>query len=194
MLPLGPRAPAPHRRLRFPWPSAPPSPRRKPPSTPRARSTAPTRAASRHGQGGRITTIDGVAREPGDRRLHLRQGAALRSARSTATIACTSPPCASAPRARARFARVSWNDALDLIAERLAAMRATRRRRVDPAALLRRFERPADPGRHRRDALPPPRRVAARAHGVRGADRRGQQRALRQDGRRSSTRTIPTRG
>ena len=47
--------------------------------------------------------------------------------------------------------------------------------------LLRRLERPADAGQHRRAAVAPLRHVAARAHGVRGADRRGQHGALRQD-------------
>ena len=47
--------------------------------------------------------------------------------------------------------------------------------------LLRRLERPADAGHHRRAAVPAPRHVAAGAHGVRGADRRGQHGALRQD-------------
>ena len=47
-----------------------------------------------------------------------------------------------------------------------------RRRRSDPALLLRRLERPADAGHQRRAAVPRVRHVAARAHGLRGADRR----------------------
>ena len=41
---------------------------------------------------------------------------------STATIGCTSLPCARA-KGQGRFTRVSWNDALDRIAERLTAIR-----------------------------------------------------------------------
>ena len=48
------------------------------------------------------------------------------------------------------------------------------RRRSDPAVLLRRLERPAHAGHQRRDAVPRLRHVAAGAHGLRRADRRGQ--------------------
>ncbi len=52
----------------------------------------------------------------------------------------------------------------------------------DPAALLRRIERVPDAGLRRRDPVPPLRHLAAVEDGVRGADRRGQPRSLRQDG------------
>ena len=64
---------------------------------------------------------------------------------------------------------------------RFEQAKADARRRVDPALLLRRLERPADAGQHRRAAVAPLRHVAARAHGLRGADRRRQHGALRQD-------------
>ena len=54
-------------------------------------------------------------------------------------------------------------------------------RRVDPALLVRRIERPADAGQPGRDAVAPVRHVASGAHALRGADRRGQHGALRQD-------------
>ena len=54
-------------------------------------------------------------------------------------------------------------------------------RRSDPAVLLRRLERAAHAGHARRRPLPPVRHVAARAHRVRGADRRRSAGALRQD-------------
>ncbi len=54
-------------------------------------------------------------------------------------------------------------------------------RRVDPALLLRRVERTADPGHERRDAVSPARRVAPRPHGLRRPDRRGQHGDVRQD-------------
>jgi tetratricopeptide (TPR) repeat protein len=55
------------------------------------------------------------------------------------------------------------------------------RRGGDPSVQLRRLERPAHTGQHRRDAVAPLPHVAARAHGLRGADRRRQHGALRQD-------------
>ena len=68
-------------------------------------------------------------------------------------------------------------------AHRRPAARGARRvrRRGHPALLVRRLERPAHAGHERRRALPPARRVAARAHGVRGGHRRRQPGALRQD-------------
>ena len=68
-----------------------------------------------------------------------------------------------------------------LIARAAGEARETVGRRVDPALLLRRIERPADAGHERRDAVPPARRLASGAHGVRRADRRRQRSALRQD-------------
>ena len=58
------------------------------------------------------------------------------------------------------------------------------RRRGDPAVLLRRLERLAVAGHDRRAPLPAARRLAARAHGLRRADRTRGDRPLRQDGGR----------
>ena len=65
-------------------------------------------------------------------------------------------------------------------------------RRVDPSLLVRRIERTADAGHQRRHALPPPGRLAARAHGVRGGNRRGQRCACTERWRRSPTWTSAT--
>ena len=59
-----------------------------------------------------------------------------------------------------------------------------RRRGSDPAVLLWRIERTADAGHQRRGAVPRVRHVAAGAHGLRGADRRRQPGAVREDARR----------
>ncbi len=63
------------------------------------------------------------------------------------------------------------------------AVGARRRRRRDhPAALLRRLERVPDPGLRRCDPVSSSRHVAAAAHRMRGAHRRGQSWPVRQDG------------
>ncbi len=86
------------------------------------------------------------------------------------------------PKGEGRFERISWDEALDLAAARLRRGAGALRGGVDPPLLLRRLERPADPGHHRRPPLPPDRRLAARAHGLRRALGTGGHRALRQDG------------
>ena len=68
------------------------------------------------------------------------------------------------------FTRVTWDEALDQIAERMRADPRHDRRRSDPALLLRRLERPADAGHERRDAVP--RRSARRGWRGRCAPRR----------------------
>ena len=55
------------------------------------------------------------------------------------------------------------------------------RRLLDSAVFIRRLERAADAGQHRRAAVAAIRHLAAGANAVRGADRRGQSGALRQD-------------
>ena len=99
------------------------------------------------------------------------------------------------PKGEGTFRRVSWNDALDLRRRALRRPSATSpaaRRSCRSATAAR----TASSRRTRADAMFFRRLGAARlaAHGLRGADRRGQRRALRQDGRRSSTRTTPRRG
>ena len=116
-------------------------------------------------------------REPRHRRLHLRQGPRASPSTSTARSACLTRR---APRRKGegRFER-------DLLGRgarprRGAASGDARaaRRRGDPALLLRRLERLAHPGHDRRPPLPPARRVAARAHGLRGARRGAPPRGL----------------
>ena len=51
------------------------------------------------------------------------------------------------------FSRVSWQEALDFIAERMAQIRDREGGGGDPAVLLRRIERAADAGHERRAAL-----------------------------------------
>ena len=91
------------------------------------------------------------------------------------------PAVRKGPKGSGWFERVSWDDALD--AHRRAAARGARRvrRRGDPALLVRRLERAADAGHERRRALPPARRLAARAHRLRRRHRRRQPGAVRQD-------------
>ncbi len=131
-------------------------------------------------QHGRIVEIDGSKQEPGHRRIHLREGAEVRRARVRPRPPALSRPSGRAARAKASSARHVGRSAR---ARRRAVRRrrSARRRRIDPALLVRRIERPADAGQPRRAAVAAVRHVAARAHGVRRADRRGQPGALRQD-------------
>ena len=64
-------------------------------------------------RGGRITKIDGGTANEVTRRLHLRQGAALRSAASTATIGCCYPAIRRGAKGEGKFVRATWDDALD---------------------------------------------------------------------------------
>ena len=105
------------------------------------------------------------------------------------------PAVRTGPKGRGEFARVTWDEALDLIAERDArgARRASAPRRSCPIyyggsnGLL--TQRPRG-----RAVLPALRRLAARAHGVRRADRRGGHGDVRQDGRRRLRGLRRTRG
>ena len=140
------------------------------------RSTAPTACSlSVTVRDGKIVEIDGGAREPRHARVHLRQGAAVRRARLRRR-----PPALSRRCARAR------RDTADVHARRRGTRRSSsiasaddecRRRTGAP----RRSCRSATADRtacSRRTASTrcssAARRVAARAHGVRGADRRRQ--------------------
>ena len=159
---------------------APPeSHRRRPP----VRSTVRTPAASTSRvRGGRVTKIDGSTENHDHRRLHLREGAALRRARLRRRPAALSGGPHAARRAQGQFKRVTWDDALDLIAERMrdGARAAAGGEAILPLCyggsngLLTQDNVDAHP-------VPAPRRVAAGAHRVRGADRRGEPGALRQD-------------
>ncbi len=56
------------------------------------------------------------------------------------------PAVRKGPKGQGVFTRVTWTEALDHIAARMIEIRDRRRRRGDPAVLVRRFERTADAG------------------------------------------------
>ena len=87
------------------------------------------------------------------------------------------------PKGEGRFRAVSWDEALALVSQQAPRGPEPQRGRGDPAVLLRRLERLPLAGHDGRAALPPARRVAAGAHGLRRAFGRGQRRSLRQDDR-----------
>ena len=94
------------------------------------------------------------------------------------------PAIRKGPKGDGVFTRVSWDEALDHIAERMTDDSRPLRWRGDPAVLVRRLERAAHAGHQRCRAVARVRHVAPRAHGLRGADRRGQPGPLWQDARR----------
>ncbi len=132
-------------------------------------------------KGGRITTIDGGDTNPvtggyicakvrrfdrrvyGDDRLHF-------------------PAVRLGAKGEGRFKRVSWNDALDHIAERLTAIRAESGGEAILPLCYGGSNGYLTQDNADAHALPPARRRAPGAHRVRRADRRGQPGALRQDG------------
>ena len=137
-----------------------------------ARSTAPTPARSRsRSRTAGCSSSTARRRQSADRRLHLRQGAAA-------------PGASLRPRPDAHSDSVAWERKETARFEPHLLGRGPRsrgdeagrdprplRRRSDPALLLRRLERPAVTGHDRRPALPPARRLAPRAHGLRRGDR-----------------------
>ena len=132
-------------------------------------------------QHGKVVDDRRLAQEPGHRRLHLREGPEVRRARlrpgSAALSGGPQGPQGRGPvRARdvGRSARARSPSGCERAKARIG-------RRVDSALLVRRLERPADAGQPRRAAVAALRHVAAGAHALRGADRRGQHGALRQD-------------
>ena len=146
---------------------------------------------------GRVTKIDGSHRHAVDQRASSAPRSAASADASTATIACSVPEIRTGPKGKGQFrARLVGRSARR---HRQPDRRGAdaERRRSDPALLLRRLERPAHAGLGRRALLPPARRLAARAHGVRRADGRGGARPLRQDVRRrlrGLPRRAPDRG
>ncbi len=91
-----------------------------------------------------------LAQESGHRRLHLREGPQVRRARLRTRSAALSrrpqgPQGRGPVQARARGTKRSSSSPNDS-----QQAKADARRRVDPAVLLRRLERPADAGQHRR--------------------------------------------
>ena len=154
-------------------------------STRRVRSTAPTRCSlvgHRRARARSSRSTAATARRRPTATSAARSGGSIGA--STATSACCIRRSATGRRARGEFERVTWDEALDLIAAKMREARDALRRRVGAALLLRRLERPAHERPRGRAVLPPLRRVAARAHAVRRADRRGRHGDVRQDGRR----------
>ena len=168
------------------------------------RSTASATAARRHHDRGRNRVSARLPRrvQPGGHRA-ARQGRRRSTARartrsptatsarrsgssasaSTDPIACCYPAVRSGRKgSRAVQARRpgTRRSSSSPIADASSA-KAEARRGIDPALFVRRLERPADPGQPRRAAVAPVRHVAPGADGLRGADRRGQPGALRQD-------------
>ena len=119
---------------------------------------------------GRITSIDGSASSAGHRRLHLRQGAAVRRPRLRRGSDRASRAAGAAPRAPAASSRSSGTRRS--IASRKCSTGATKLHGGEAIlpVLLRRVQRSRLAGHGRRSPVPPARRVAARAHRVRGAD------------------------
>ena len=132
-------------------------------------------------QRGRIVNIDGSRKNPvthgficakvrkfGERVLRRRTGSCIRRS-------------ASARRVTGKFKRVTLGRCPRARRRSIPPREGGIGRRLDSAVLVRRLERSADAGQPRRPAVAAVRRVAAGAHGVRGADRRGESGALRQD-------------
>ena len=72
---------------------------------------------------GRVVKIDGGDANPVTRGYICAQGAPLRRAASTARIACSTRRSARAPKGQGTFTRVTWDEALDQIAQRMDAIR-----------------------------------------------------------------------
>ena len=126
---------------------------------------------------------------PGRRRRRRRTQPAHRAASSARKVRhfaehlygpgphAASGASATGAKGEGRFARVTWDEALDLAAARWRRRASgTGGESILPVP-LRRLERLAHPGRARRALLPPARRVAPRAHRLRRADRRRGHRA-----------------
>ena len=74
------------------------------------------------------------------------------------------PAVRSGRKGEGRFKRISWDEALELVVDRMRAAKPAAGRRVDPAVLLRRIERADDAGQPRRHVMAPLRHVAAGAN------------------------------
>ena len=146
---------------------------------------------------GASSQIDGSHANPVDRRLHLREGAAVRSARLRRRAALRYPMVRSGAEGRAGSSRACrGSEALERVASGSSSARARRSGgRVHPAVLLRRIERPADAGQRPTRAffrrLGASRLARTVCAAPTGAANLG---AVRQDGRRSPIRTTRTRG
>ena len=133
-----------------------------------------------HGQQGPGRRDRRLDAEHADRRLHLREGQEVRRPRVRRRAAAISRRAHRTERTgTVPPRRLGRSDR----AHRHPHARGARAlgRRSHPPVFVRRIEWPADAGHARRRALPPVRHIAARAHGVRRADRRRRAGALRQD-------------
>ena len=124
-------------------------------------------------QHGKVIEIDGSHKNPVTERLHLREGAEVRRARlRPRSPALSGGPQRAEGRRQIQAGHVGRSARADCRAD--ARGQSQMGRRIDPAVFVRRLERPAHAGQSRRQALAAIGNVAARAHVVRGADRRGQ--------------------
>ena len=153
-----------HRRYTDAWPNRASNHRRHgvdPPFIPRARSTAPTACSlAVTVERGRDRDDRRQPRGALHRRLHLRQGAPVRSTRLQRRTACSIRSCARAPRAAPTSSASPGTRRSTSSPEGCEEARDHLRRRVGAALLLRRVERAADERPRGRALLPPIRRVA----------------------------------
>ena len=132
-------------------------------------------------QHGKVIDDRRVAQESGHRRLHLREGPQVRRARlRSGSAALSRRPQRAQGRGPVQARRRGTKRSSSSPIACSSAKAAHGGESILPY-LLRRLERPADAGQPRRAAVAALRHVAAGAHGLRGADRRRQHGALRQD-------------
>ena len=145
-------------------------------------------------EGGRVVGVDGLARNP------LTAGYICAKVRRFpehlyGPDRILHPAVRDGRKGAGAFRDVSWDEALDR--DRRSA--APRRASGSGGEAILPFCYGGSNGCLTQDALrraplPPARRVAPGAHGLRGADRRAAARPLRQDARRRARRTTRTRG
>ena len=96
---------------------------RTPSSTPRVRSTAPTRAALPSPSAKAVSSRSTARRSTRRRPATSAQRSESSAIASTATRGCSIPPCARDQRARGVSRASSWDEAIELIATRLLEVR-----------------------------------------------------------------------
>ena len=145
--------------------------------------------ARRDGREAGASSKSTAATQPVDAQVHLREGSPLWRARVRRGPSSLSGGPQGA-KGSGTFVRVTWNEALDCIAQRMIAIRDTRRRRRHSPILLWRIERPVHAG-HDRCAVVP-RRSVRRASRERSAPRRPAQPTGRSTARCRGSRTRTT--